>query len=74
MIDRISIDARICGGKACVRGTRVPVHVILDFLAAGNTIDAILAEYPQLAREDMLAAIGYEAMLARDEVEFVEES
>ena len=64
MSNRISADPRICGGQACVRGTRVPVYVILDFLAAGNTIEEILAEYPQLTREDVLAAIEYSALLA----------
>ena len=72
MNKRISADPRICGGQACVRGTRVPVYVILDFLAAGNTVEEILAEYPQLAREDVLAAIEYGALLAREEFEAAE--
>ncbi|HUT36843.1 MAG TPA: DUF433 domain-containing protein [Planctomycetota bacterium] len=71
MVERISADPRICGGYACIKGTRVPVYVILDFLAAGNTVDEILAEYPQLAREDVLAAVEYAAMLAREELETV---
>ena len=71
MVDRITADPAICGGQACIQGTRVPVHVILDFLAAGNTVEEILDEYPQLTREDVLAAIEYAAMLAREEFETV---
>ena len=71
MAGRVSADPGICGGCACIRGTRVPVYVILDFLAAGNTVDEILAEYPQLSREDVLAAVEYAAMLAREEFEAV---
>ena len=74
MNNRISADPRICGGQACIRGTRVPVYVVLDFLAAGNTVEEILAEYPQLAREDVLAAIEYGALLAREEFESAEVS
>ena len=74
MAKRVSADPRVCGGYACIQGTRVPVYVILDFLAAGNTIEEILAEYPQLSREDILAAIEYAAMLAREEIETVEVS
>jgi uncharacterized protein (DUF433 family) len=74
MTERISADPGICGGHACIHGTRVPVYIILDFLAAGNTVDEILAEYPQLTREDVLAAVEYAAMLAREEFETVEAS
>lgn len=74
MANRISAAPRICGGYACIRGTRVPVYVVLDFLAAGNSVDEILAEYPQLGREDVLAAVEYAAMLAREEIETVEVS
>ena len=72
MAKRISADPQICGGHACIQGTRVPVYVILDFLAAGNTIEEILAEYPQLTREDVLAAVEHAAMLAREEFGLVE--
>lgn len=69
MVDRVTADPAICGGQACIHGTRVPVYVILDFLAAGNTVEEILEEYPQLTREDVRAAIEYAAMLAREEFE-----
>ncbi|MBM4031629.1 MAG: DUF433 domain-containing protein [Planctomycetes bacterium] len=71
MTGRITADPAICGGYACIEGTRVPVYIVLDFLAAGNTVDGILAEYPQLTREDVLAAVEYAAMLAREEFETV---
>ncbi len=65
---RIMADPNICGGQPCIRGTRVPVHVVLDYLAAGDTIDAILASFPQLSRDDVLAALAYAARLAREEI------
>ena len=58
---RISIDPRICHGQACVKGTRLPVHQIVRMLANGDTVDDLLAEYPSLAREDVLACLDYAA-------------
>lgn len=52
---RIRIDPNICYGKACIRGTRIWVALILDRLAAGTTPEDALADYPQLTREDILA-------------------
>jgi uncharacterized protein (DUF433 family) len=66
LLQRISIDPAICGGKPCIRGTRIWVSLILDFLAEGMTEVELLAEYPQLEREDVLAAIAYGAEAARD--------
>lgn len=66
---RIRVDPRICGGQPTITGTRVPVHVVLDLLAAGESLDSVLREYPQLAREDVLAALQYAAALAREEIE-----
>ncbi len=65
--DRISSDARICSGKPCIRGTRIPVHIILDLLAAGETYDGIRRAYPDLTDNDIQACIGYAAMLAEEE-------
>jgi uncharacterized protein (DUF433 family) len=62
---RISIDPRICGGKPCIKGTRIWVSLILDFLAEGMNEAELLAEYPQLVHEDVLAAIAYGAEAAR---------
>lgn len=65
-LDRISIDPNVCFGKPCIRGTRIWVSLILDMLAAGESVEAILGDYPQLAREDVLAAIAYGAEAARE--------
>jgi len=66
--DRILIDPGICHGKACIKGTRVMVHVILDNLAAGVSIDEILLSYPVLKTDDIQAAIAYAADLARERI------
>jgi uncharacterized protein (DUF433 family) len=66
ILSRISVDPRICFGKPCIRGTRIWVSLLLDFLAAGATIDEILEDYPQLKREDVLAAIAYGAEMSRE--------
>ena len=66
LLNRISVDPRICGGKPCVRGTRIWVSLLLDFLASGSSMEEILGQYPQLAREDLLAAIAYGAEMSRD--------
>ena len=68
LLDRITIDPRICGGKPCVKGTRIWVSLVLDFLADGLTESELLAEYPQLAHEDVLAAIAYGAEAARERI------
>ena len=65
---RISIDPLICHGQACVRGTRVPVHQIVRMLANGDTVEELLAEYPSLTREDILASLAYAADLAEEQV------
>jgi len=61
LLQRISIDPNVCFGKPCIRGTRIWVSLILDFLANGMSIEEILAEYPQLTEEDVRAAIAYGA-------------
>jgi uncharacterized protein (DUF433 family) len=68
LLDRIIIDPEVCGGKPCVRGTRIWVSLVLDFLADGMTEAELLAEYPQLVHEDVLAAIAYGAEAARERV------
>ena len=64
---RITIDPAICTGKPCIRGLRFPVARLLGLLAAGETPEAILANYPYLEREDIGAALSYAAVLAEDE-------
>ncbi len=65
LLERISVDPNICFGKPCIRGTRIWVSLILDFLANGMTVAEILAEYPQLTEEDVRAAIAYGAEMSR---------
>lgn len=57
----ITTDPRVCHGKACIRGTRIPVSVVLDNLAAGLSVEEILQSYPGLSREALQAAIAYAA-------------
>jgi len=66
--DRISIDPRICHGQACVKGTRIPVHQVVRMLANGDTVEDLLAEYPSLHREDVMACLDYAAELADEQV------
>jgi uncharacterized protein (DUF433 family) len=62
---RITIDPAICHGKPVVRGLRYPVEMILDLLSSGMSHDEILADYPDLEREDILAVLEYAARLSR---------
>ena len=59
LLERISIDPNICFGKPCIRGTRIWVSLVLDFLASGMSIKEILDEYPSLTEEDSRAASAY---------------
>lgn len=59
LLARISINPNICFGKPCIRGHRLWVSLILDFLASGMTVDKILQEYPGLEEADILACIAY---------------
>jgi uncharacterized protein (DUF433 family) len=67
-LHRISINPHVCFGKPCIRGTRIWVSLILDFLANGMSENDILEEYPQLTHEDILAAIAYGAEAARERI------
>jgi uncharacterized protein (DUF433 family) len=64
----ISTDPAVCHGKACIKGTRIMVSVVLDNLAAGQPPDEILRLYPTLRREDVAAVMAYAAELARERV------
>jgi len=66
LLDRISIDPKVCFGKPCIRGTRIWVSLLLDLLAGGATIEELLAEYPQMSEEGIRAAIAYGAEMARE--------
>ena len=64
----ITVDPNVCHGKACIRGTRVMVSVVLDNLAAGQSVEEILESYPSLSAEGVQAAIAYAAELTRERV------
>jgi uncharacterized protein (DUF433 family) len=68
LLDRISIDPQVCFGKPCIKGTRIWVSLILDFLASGETEKAILTAYPQLQPEDIRAALAYAAEVTREHI------
>ena len=68
LLERISIDPRICGGKPCIKGTRIWVSLILDFLADDMSEVELLDQYPGLTHEDVLAAIAYGAEAARERI------
>jgi uncharacterized protein (DUF433 family) len=68
ILERISIDPQVCFGKPCIRGTRIWVSLLLDQLAAGETPEEILRNYPQLAAQDLLAAIAYGAEASRERI------
>ena len=67
-LDRISIDPKVSFGKPCIKGTRIWVSLILDFLASGDGEAEILANYPQLKPEDIRSAIAYGAEVARERI------
>jgi uncharacterized protein (DUF433 family) len=66
---RISVDPKVCHGKACIRGTRIMVSVVLDHFTAGESERDVLKEYPGLTVADVRAALGYAAWLAHEEEE-----
>jgi len=68
MNDRISIHPKICHGQACIKGTRIPVHQVVRMFAHGDSIETLLAAYPSITREDVLACLGYAASLAEEQV------
>jgi len=68
LLQRISIDPNICFGKACIRGTRIWVALIIEHLASGMSEAEILAEYPQLDPQDIQAALAYAAELTRERI------
>ena len=66
LLSRITVDPNVCFGRPCIRGHRLWVSLILDFLANGMTNEEIIAEYPQLKKEDIQAALAYGAEMARE--------
>jgi uncharacterized protein (DUF433 family) len=68
MFDRITFDPQILGGRACIRGMRIPVSVIVGQVAHGAPFEEILAGYPDLEPEDIRQALEYAAWLTQEEV------
>jgi uncharacterized protein (DUF433 family) len=68
LLKRVSADPNVCGGRPCIRGTRIDISIILDGLAEGLTTDQLIDHYPQLTVEDIQAALAYGAELARENV------
>ena len=65
LLDRITVDPAICHGKPVIRGLRYTVESILDYLAAGDTVDEVLSEFPDLERDDLLACLQYATKAVR---------
>lgn len=65
LFSRITIDPAVCHGKPCIRGLRYPVEMLLELLSSGMTNDDVLADYEDLEREDLFAALAYAARLTR---------
>ena len=68
LLRRISIDPGVCFGKACIRGTRIWVSLIVDNLAEGVTESELLSAYPQLQPDDVRAALAYAAEMTRERI------
>ena len=68
MLDRITFDPRIMGGRACVRGMRITVAHILNLVANGMSVEQIMIEHPDLEAEDVRQALSYAALLTAEEL------
>lgn len=68
MFERITFETQIMGGRACIRGMRIPVSVIVGQIAHGASFDEILSGYPDLEREDVQQAVEYAAWLTQEEI------
>ncbi len=64
--ERISIDPNVCHGKPCIKGTRIMVWIIVDYLANGDTVAEVLAAYPSLTQQDVQAALAYAAEMTKE--------
>ena len=68
LLERITISPHICHGQPCVRGSRIMVWLVLQYLANGDSVEDILAAYPSLAPEDIDACLAYAAESARERI------
>lgn len=66
MNKRIASDLKVCGGEPCIKGTRIPVHVILSHLAGGDDYATILKQFPRISKEDILACLDFASYLATE--------
>jgi uncharacterized protein (DUF433 family) len=71
MFERITFNPKIMGGRACIRGMRIPVSVIVGQIAHGATTEEVLEGYPDLEADDIQQALQYAAWLAQEEVHLV---
>lgn len=69
MFDRITFDPKILGGRAAIRGMRIPVSVLVGQIAHGASLEEVLSDYPDLEREDLMQALEYAAWLAQEQVQ-----
>jgi uncharacterized protein (DUF433 family) len=70
MFDRITFDPAVMGGRACIRGMRMTVALVVNFVANGMSLEDIIREYPELEPEDVRQALQYAAALANEEISF----
>ena len=68
MMERVVSDVNVCGGEPCVKGTRIPVRVVLSHLAAGDTVEQVLLDFPNLTQADVRACLEYASYLATEHV------
>ena len=71
-LNRISTNPNTVHGKPIIKGTRIPVYIVLNLMAGGLKIEEVLKEYPDLTKEDVLACLEYAAELAQEEVGILE--
>jgi uncharacterized protein (DUF433 family) len=71
MFDRITYDPVVMGGRACIRGMRITVALIVNLVANGMSTDEIIHEYPELDREDIRQSLQYASALANEEIGFL---
>jgi len=69
--NRITIEAGKCSGEPCIRGLRIPVHLVVSLVASGETAESIVENYPELEREDIQAALEYAAHHVRENIALV---
>ncbi len=62
LVERIVLDPKICSGKPCIKGTRIPAYIILDLLAAGESFGGIKKAYPNITDDDIKACLNYAAI------------